>query len=158
MKMYRNSLNLYDTASTVWYENASRTDSGAISESTISHFTESYTAVEPKTTYYLAGNLGSSGNAHRVYFLTENKEWIARSASMTFNVHTFTTPANCKFIQVQVVKQVTSTADWMLTVGDTEQPFEPYNVVDWYGYTYKLRASGAWTDGAEKKRSGGAWT
>ena len=158
MKMYRNSLNWYNNAETDWYQNASRADDGSISESNVSHFTNNYTPVEAETTYYLGGNLGASGNAHRIYYFTSTKAWISRSASMAYNVKSFTTPVNCAFIQVQVVKSVTTTEDWMLVLGDTEKSFEPYNVKDWYGYIYKLRASGAWTAGTEKKRSGGAWT
>lgn len=156
MKMYRNSLNRYNTAETTW-ESGIKNDSGETQSSTVSHFTTNYTAVEASTEYAFGGNLGQSGNAHRIYYYASDKSWISRSDSMAYNVTAFTTPANCAYIQVQVTNSVSSTADWMITKGDTVQDFEPYNVVDWYGYTYKLRASGAWTAGAEKKRSGGAW-
>lgn len=156
MKMYRNSLNLYNSAETEWI-NAIKDDSGVESASSVSHYTANYTAVLPETNYCLAGSKGESGQAHRIYYYDENKEWISRSAGLAYNVSIFTTPANCRFVQFQVNRPITGD-DWMLTEGDTEQAFEPYNVVDWYGYTYKLRASGAWTDGSEKKRSGGAWT
>ena len=158
MKMYRNSLNQYNTAETDWYLNAVKNDNGEIITTSVSRFTNNYTPVVAETIYYLAGNLGESGNAHRIYYYTADKTWISRSPSFAYNVHTFQTPANCAYIQMQVTNSVTTTDDWMLVLGDTEKSFEPYNVKDWYGYTYKLRASGAWTAGTEKKRSGGAWT
>ena len=133
--------NLYNNAELDWYQNASKIDNGTISESNVSHFTNNYTAVEPETSYYLAGDLGASGNAHRIYYYDENKDWIARSSSFAYNVHTFTTPANCKYIQVQVVKAVTNTNDWMLVTGETEPAaYEPY------GYKIPVTCGGVTTN------------
>lgn len=39
----------------------------------------------------------------------------------------------------------------MINVGTQPLSYEPYNVVDWYGYKYKLRSSGAWSEQDDKK-------
>lgn len=132
--------NLYNTNETEW-NGGIKNANGEITSSTVSHFTLNYTEVSPETSYYIAGNLGASGNAHRIYYYDENKEWISRSDSFAYNARTFTTPANCKYIQIQVVNAVTSTADWMLVEGETAPTtFEPY------GYKIPVTCGGATTN------------
>ena len=150
MKIYRNSLNIYDTSQTAW-EAAIKDDSGTPTDSTTSHYTTNYTEVQPNTTYYIVGSIGTSEYLHRIYFYDSDKNWISRSTALYPNQRTFTTPATCNYIQLQVYINITSTADWMIYPGTAERPFEPYNVVDWYGYKYKLRASGAWSELDDKK-------
>lgn len=136
----RKTDNMYNTAETEWYEGGTKDSQGNVVSSTISHFTNNYTPVSASTEYYLAGNLGASGNAHRIYYYAADKSWISRSDSLAYNVHTFTTPANCAYIQVQVVNSVSTTADWMLVTGSTEPTeYEPYGVeipIECAGITY----------------------
>ena len=150
MNIYRNSLNLYNTSETVW-QSGYKGYNGDLMPSTKDHFTTNYTELEPETMYYLAGNVGQ----HRIYFYDVNQDWISRSDIE--GTRTFTTPANCKYVQFQTKTTVTSTDDWMLTKGNTEQVFEPYNVVDWYDYQYYIN-NGTWTPTDEKQYINGAWT
>lgn len=159
MKMYRNSLNLFDVSKidpdNGYVEEKYLNTSGAeYSPSTAATacITE-YIAVSANTTYTQDDFYTGSSGTPAIGFYDNTKTFI--SAVSVRNTPTFTTPTSCAYIRIS--RTTTSTTS-MLNLGDTAIPFEPYNVVDWYGYTYKLRASGAWTAGAEKKRSGGAWT
>lgn len=151
MKIRRNSLNLYNTSETVW-QNGYKGPTGSVVSSPTDHFTTNFTEVEPETTYYLAGTISS----HRIYFYDVNQDWIGRTDLK--GTRTFTTPANCKYVQFQMrTSTVTSTDDWMLTKGDTAHAYEPYNVVDWYDYQYYLN-DGTWTPTDEKQYIDGVWT
>ena len=159
MKMYRNSLNMFDVSKidpdNGYVEEKYLNTSGAeYSPSTAATacITE-YIAVSANTTSTQDDFYTGSSGTPAIGFYDNTKTFI--SAVSVRNTPTFTTPESCAYIRIS--RTTTSTTS-MLNLGDTAIPFEPYNVKDWYGYTYKLRASGAWTDGAEKKRSGGAWT
>lgn len=69
---------------------------------------------------------------------------------------TFTLSEDTNVSRFVIVADSTSvytnqTVTVMINSGSSAIPYEPYNVVDWYGYKYKLRASGAWSELDDKK-------
>lgn len=116
--------NLFDASQISW-KNAVKNDVGAETASELSHYTTNFTEVKSETTYCLGGNLGTEGQAHRIYFYDENKAWLSCSSSLSYSVSTFTTPINCKYVQFQVQRYI-SGISWMLVEGSTALPYEPY--------------------------------
>ena len=158
MKMYRNSLNVFDVSGTDpdkgyvdgMYLNTSGEEYVPAS-ARYATVTE-YISVTAETTYSQDDFYRGSSGIPALVFYNNEKTYI--SAVVIKDTTTFTTPQNCAYIRISRTNTATES---MLNLGGTVLPYEPYNVKDWYGYTYKLRSSGAWTAGAEKKRSGGAW-
>lgn len=158
MKMYRNSLNMFDVSKidpdNGYVEEKYLNTSGAeYSPSTAATacITE-YIAVSANTTYTQDDFYTGSSGTPAIGFYDSTKTFI--SAVSVRNTPTFTTPTSCAYIRIS--RTTTSTTS-MLNLGDTAIPFEPYNVVDWYKYKYNLRVNGAWTPTSDKEYSGGGW-
>lgn len=121
--------NIYNTDETTWSANGTILDDNGNPTSAGSHYTTNFTAAKPETTYYLSGTFRSGVSNNRIYFYDENKSWISRSAQIdTTSVRIFTTPANCKFIQIQASNDVRSTVDWNISEGTTPpNEYQPYS-------------------------------
>ena len=155
MKIFRNSLNLFDKENdptlTLYCgdENIIRTAASIRS---------TYISCDPNTTYTISKIVSARFKvactetepaANIVYFDLQS---TAESSI------TITTGNTAHYI---IIEYYTSTYDTyteseirdtiMINAGSAALPFEPYNVVDWYGYKYKLRASGAWSELDDKK-------
>ena len=61
-------------------------------------------------------------------FLDENKGWIRRTSGLpTGSVpYTFTTPANCRYIQVQFIRSVVNMDSIIIEQGETTTAYQPF--------------------------------
>ena len=107
--------NMFNVAELTW-NSGYLNDNGQPQSSTVSHYTGNYTAVEPNTEYYFSGTLASGSIAYRYYYYDNSKQWISRTQDGT---RTFTTPANCYYMQVQCSVNITAPTDWCLVKGST---------------------------------------
>ena len=103
-----------------------RDSSGAFVESSVSHYS-SAVSVSPSTTYTLSGSLYKDSKAFRLYYLQADGTWISQTAALdSSNIpYTFTTPANCRLIQIQGSVLVTLN-DAQLELGSSATTYEPY--------------------------------
>ena len=166
MKIYRNSLNLF---ATTWEEGSINYNSGTDEESTTYMRTVNYIPIVYNQTYSIsrsidtgliglrfydsAHNYLGSGTPSRVQLIS------GTSASSPMGAET---PYCCFRIiddTVAYMRLIDASYDtsslYMMIAGEIAEAampaYEPYNVVDWYGYKYKLRASGAWSELDDKK-------
>lgn len=83
-----------------------------------SHYTKNFYPAKPNTLYNLIGTTTTGTATKRIYFYNQKKEWISRSSAMETNYTSFTTPANCYYVRLQVSNAVTlKTGDVMLCEG-----------------------------------------
>ena len=83
-----------------------------------SHYTANFYPVKPETLYSFTGTIVLDTYNYRIYYYDKNKEWISRSGPLAINNTTFTTPANCYYIRIQVTTSITlKTGDIMLCEG-----------------------------------------
>ena len=122
----QSGVNLFDK--TIGYTNGVRNDYGQQGSSTSSAYTDPIGGLMPNTKYTLNGAFASSGGNWRVYFLDKDKEWIRRTSALTYDVvpYTFTTPENCRFIQIQFIKAAVDFNSIMLEKGETAHAYTPY--------------------------------
>lgn len=172
MKVYRNSLNLFNSD---WEQGTINYQTGIDDDNANVVRTKEYLTVEYNQVYSISRNVTTGLIGLRLY--TSDHTYLGVGSNTRIRLiagQNTSSPmgANDSFCCFQIIDSSVayiriidnsndlSTLYMMIAQQVTESemiPYEPYNVVDWYGYTYKLRASGAWTAGAEKKRSGGAW-
>ena len=127
--------NLYNSPEVSW-ELGILDDNGDPTGATTSHYTKNFTAVEPETAYYLSGTIYIGQSSHRIYYYDANKNWISRSPLLGYYDGNFTTPVNCKYVRFQIIVDLESTSDWMLNLGSTPLPYEPY------GYKIPITSAG----------------
>ena len=116
---------LYNSADTSWIFGI-LDDNGRNTGATTSHYTGNFTEVNANKSYVIGGTIGTGRNQHRIYFYDAEKRWISRTPAKGITENSFTTPANCKYLQRQVVVAVENTTDWILNEGATVKPYEPY--------------------------------
>ena len=155
MKIYRNSLNLAPAISS-WvdgYQNS--TDGYLVSPTAAQEKTSDYIDVHNYThisNSYETGDFPSTGTSsstvawYAMGCYDENKDFLSRIVNQT----TYTLPANTYYVRMSF-RTFGEPGNVMINDGSSALPYEPYNVVDWYGYKYKLRASGAWSELDDKK-------
>lgn len=123
--------NLLNASAVTWTAGL-RDDNGNIVSSQ-SHFTNTVYGIKPNTAYTINGTLSDGTSTFRIYYLTKQDGWISRTASTRTIPYTFTAPANCEAIQIQVGTTLTSLADVMLEEGSTASSYESYQ-----GTTYPI--------------------
>lgn len=126
--------NLLNYESLTWTSGI-RDDNGNQTSSSASHYCSAI-AVKPNTTYTFSGAV-ASGTSWRIYSLDYDGDWISRTASIpevpsVYSSYTFTTGANCYYIQIQTSASVTLEGA-MFNLGSTAQPYVAYN-----GTTYTI--------------------
>ena len=122
--------NLFDKSVIVEQAGYLDTD-GTYKSSSLSTYTTNYTKVEPNTTYTLSGTFKESSNPDAiwaVYCYTENKTWIQKNQTTQLPPYTFTTPANCYYLQFQHRNSigVIFGSDVQLEKGSTATTYTPY--------------------------------
>ena len=153
MKIYRNSLNLFDKTNATLYNAyltnerwASSEDSRSVKIPCLGNTTYTISVSDPLPIFRVA--ISDNENL-------QVGDIITPKTISTSNIkeYSFTTNADSVWIIFQGSTALLS--DWfnsfMLNAGSSALPYEPYNVVDWYDYKYKLRASGAWSELDDKK-------
>lgn len=103
-------------------------DSGTEVSDNTGGYTRNYSAVRPNTTYTISGM--SNAGTRRIYFYNGSKTFLSRSNGYTSaSSITFTTPANCYFVNVQIYTRTddaTSIALWQLESGSEATSYAPY--------------------------------
>lgn len=153
MKIYRNSLNLFDPSAkntdNGYVENYALSNVNTLLSNAVFSITE-YIPISASNASIVLSNVNTTGTSPAVCFYTDTKEFISGVAYLGNASSITSIPENAAFLRASILN-----ARWdslaMINYGTAEIPYEPYNVVDWYGYKYKLRASGAWSELDDKK-------
>ena len=122
-KIYGNSVqegdNLFDKDK-LEYEKGYYNDSGVLQSSDLTGHTVMKIPVKPNTTYILDGNYNvpeqGTWRLTRIYYKTQENEWISRSSEIKVKTFEFTTPSNCYYI------------DFQIGLVQTETPFDFNNI------------------------------
>lgn len=91
--------NLFDGQNPVYVNGKILNDSGTEINDASGGYTKMYIPVKSNTTYTVSG-LSSSGSK-RIYYFDKNKTFISRTGTIAQSYNTFTTPANCYYIDIQ---------------------------------------------------------
>lgn len=138
--------NLYNNANTSWTLGVLN-DNGEPTSSTTSHYTTNFTSVNANTAYSLYGTIYKEQGqliSNRIYYYDSSLNWISRSSATSSKLKTFTTPANCAYIRIQVRIDIESGDDWNLVEGTyTEQTMPLYEP---YGYKITILSGSDVTD------------
>lgn len=146
MKIYRNSLNLFDG---VLIDKIFADAEFNINESVSGNVYKSIKILLTPGTY----TISFTQNINIVREIIDNV--YTQPVLSNVNTHTITTTTE-NYYGLSFRSAESSTTYWdnspiMINSGGSALPYEPYNIVDWYGYKYKLRASGAWSELDDKK-------
>ena len=120
--------NLFDKSNATYKNGYMKDANGNEITTNASSYTTSYVSVLPNTTYTLSGSIAGSSVGGRVYYYDTNKNWISRSEGFgpNVNVKTFTTPANCYYLQVQFVTSVFDENVLQIERGNTKTDYSSY--------------------------------
>lgn len=121
----RTGKNLFDKTITI-HEQKIRQDDGTEIANTASNYTDPISGILPSTKYTISGTLDTSSTGVRIYYLDQYKNWISRSAVFTSTPYTFTTPANCKFVEIQYIRASGDLNTVCIEKGETATTYEPY--------------------------------
>lgn len=103
-----------------------RGNDGTETASASSMYTAPIGGFEPSTKYTLQGTLRTSVSQFRVYFLDRNQNWISRTSAQSDVPYTFTTPANCYYIEIQCSRSYSDFNTVMVEKGSTASPYTAY--------------------------------
>ena len=146
MKIYRNSLNLFDG---VLIDKIFAAADFSINENVSGNVYKSIKVFLTPGTYTIL----FSQDVNIVREIKDDD--YTQPAISDIDTHTFTTTTSnyygVSFRSAESAQTYWDNSPIMISLGNTALPYEPYNVVDWYGYKYKLRASGAWSELDDKK-------
>jgi len=109
--------NSFDKNNVVYVNNKILNDSGTEVSDSTGGYTTMYIPVSSSNEYTISG-LSTSG-AKRIYYFDENKTFISRSVAFTANYYTFTTPENCKYVDIQYYITGNDFSNWQLEQGST---------------------------------------
>ena len=131
-KFIRNSgKNLFNRNNVVNVDNKILNDSGTEINDTGGGYTKMYIPVKSSTNYTISGL--PSYATKRIYFFNSSKTFISRTSGYAnVSEFTFTTPSNCKYIDIQYVTNGNDFNTYMLNEGTTALPYEPYGSNEWY--------------------------
>lgn len=131
--------NIFDETDADWKLNYIINASGAESSNSSYKYSQLFTRVKPETEYTLQFNKGTSSSlACTVAFYTRSLAFISRESVISATSQTgdlsgsFTTPAGCEFIRINVPKS--STTDIQIEAGEEKtdyQAFGEYTPVSW---------------------------
>lgn len=131
--------NIFDETDADWKLNYLINASGAESSNSSYKYSQLYTRVKPETEYTLQFNKGTNSSlACTVAFYTKDLAFISRDSVISATSATgdlsgsFTTPAGCEFIRINVPKN--STTDIQIEAGEEKtdyQAFGEYTPVSW---------------------------
>ena len=121
-------------------------DSGTEVSDNTGGYTRNYSAVRPNTTYTISGMAGAG--TRRIYFYNGGKTFLSRTSGYSgAQKITFTTPANCYFVNVQIYTNTDTSsamASWQLELGSQAtsyaayfEPIELCKIGNYQDYIYK---------------------
>ena len=113
-----------------------RGDDGTETDSTQSKYTNPLKGFLPNTQYTIQGTLTASTLQFRIYYLDADKGWISRTSGISASQlpYTFTTPANCYYIEIQCHKTASDFDTVQIEKGSTVSTYEAFgttNTVSW---------------------------
>lgn len=165
MKMYRNSLNLFDK------DNTEQGWISASGEILVATYGAMFTFTLSEQTEITINATGTPPYSYEIAWYDTSDNFISRSFFSAGNVdhpNTAKVPTNaakatfvvsCSSASSAVITQeMLDSYLIILSYGQIIIPYEPYNVVDWYTTGYSKYSNGAWGAAtADKKYSGGEW-
>lgn len=105
-------------------------NSGVEASSANANYDKTFIPVTPSTAYTWTGDkLGGTPISGNVYFYDTNKAFLSRSNDLSANVNTFSTPADCYYIQLQfggTSPYSNDFASWQVEFGSSPTSFVPY--------------------------------
>lgn len=165
MKMYRNSVNLFDKNNTTvgWTSGTGVT--------TADTFGAQYKFDLTNITSIVVKANATLPNSYSFCWYDSNDTFISRThfgSSAMSNVNSAIVPANATSCVFQVscgsavtdvmTQEMLDSYQLMLNFGTLSYPYEPFNVIDWYSYYYN-KYNGYWQSGnSSKEYSGGSWS
>ena len=124
--------NKLDASSLTW-TSGYLDDDGNLTPSDYSHYS-SEIPIKSNQTYTISGSLYYNV-AWRIYFRDTTHAWIERTTSLNVSSYTFSTPANCGYIQIQCENAVVL-SDVQLEEGNQATSYAPYsNICPISGHT-----------------------
>ena len=126
MNVTRAGKNILDASSLTWTMGI-LDDNGNPTSSDTSHYSNAI-RVDGGKAYTINGTLTSGVSTYRIYFRDAYQNWISRTATIENAPYTFTTPQNCRFIQIQC-RNILTLSDAQLEAGSTASPYEPFGQV-----------------------------
>lgn len=143
-------VNRFDKTKANRYDNYYKNDSGGISgPDATTGYTRGFYPIEGNQACVISGS-----PAIRVYFYDSGQNWISRSATVT----TFTTPANCRYFDLQYNPSTVNIDTLQVEKGSVATAYQPYT-----GTTQTITAVGTrvgsvadeWSNGVRTKRNNG---
>ena len=105
-----------------------RGDDGTESSTSSSGYTAPMDGFLPNTAYTISGQIQTANGAGRIYFLDSDGNWISRTTSFGLSEmpYTFTTPANCRFIEIQYNNAYTALTGVQVEKGGSASTYTAY--------------------------------
>lgn len=117
--------NLFDKDNVVKVENKILNDSGVEINDNGGAYTKMYIPVQPNTNYTISGLPQYA--TKRIYFFDSSKQWLSRTSGYTsVSEFTFTTPNNCKYIDIQYVLQDNDFNTYQIELGSKANHYTEY--------------------------------
>lgn len=106
-----------------------RGDDGTESSTSSSGYTAPMDGFLPNTNYTISGQIQTANGSGRIYFLDSNGDWISRTTGFSLSEmpYTFTTPANCRYIEIQYNNAYTALTGVQIELGTTATSYSPYS-------------------------------
>lgn len=146
--------NKFDGEHPVYVNNKILNDSGTEINDNSGGYTKMYIPVNPSTEYTISG-LTESGTK-RIYYFDKSKTFISRTSGFLTTSNTFTTPANCYYVDIQYYITGNDFTKWQFELGPNVTLFIAHQSTTYPIYTQSpMRAIGEVRDDFAK--IGGVW-
>ena len=105
-----------------------RGDDGTESSTSSSGYTAPMDGFLPNTNYTISGQIQTANGSGRIYFLDSDGNWISRTTGFGLSEmpYTFTTPANCRFIEIQYNNAYTALTGVQVEKGSSASSYTTY--------------------------------
>ena len=120
----RNSVNLFNKNNVIYVNKKILNNNGVEVSDSTGGYTKMYIPVKSNTEYTISGlpSLGSKD----IYYFDNNKTYIGHEGYFGSTYHTFTTPSNCKYIDIMYYISGNDFNTYQLQLGSTSTDYEPY--------------------------------
>lgn len=121
--------NLFDKEHIVKVVGKYRNDQGLeVTSGSDTSYTKMFVPVSGSTTYSQSGALKASSDYQvGVYFFDAEKNWISKSTSASKSSRTFTTPENCRYIDLQFRNDTWQPDEIQIELGSAATDYAPYH-------------------------------
>jgi len=131
--------NLFDKDNVVYKDHKILDNNGNEINDSTGGYTQMYIPVLPNTEYTISG-LSSSGSKD-IYYFDSNKGWLGHRGFFGGTNYTFTTPNNCKYIDIMYYISGNDFNTYQLELGNKVNSYSPYGQTP-----IKMRGIGTYED------------